>query len=191
MNERRPTPRYPVILPALCQASDGFEFHAVTVDISAAGIKLRSVILPHVDHKLTCSIRNVGQFQTMVIRASACDFAVRVTSQNPTPGSIARRLIELSQQQAQIPNTVRISRRIVPNRTTVEVSLGNGVSVVAQIINLSASGVALLIDTPLALGQPILVGRHKATVRRQIEGGVGVAFLTPLAQDAVDERTEL
>lgn len=191
MNERRPTPRYPVILPALCQASDGFEFHAVTVDISATGIQLRSVIVPRVDHKLTCSIRDVGQLQTMVIQASACDFAVRVTSQSPTPGSIARRLIELSQQQARVPDTVRISRRIVPNRTAVEVSLGDGVSVTAQIINLSASGVALLMDTPLALGQPILVGRHKATVTRQIEGGVGVAFLTPLAPNAVDERTEL
>ena len=191
MTERRSAPRFPVVLPALCWGADGVEFNAVTVDISAAGIQLKSVVVPHADHALTCNIRDVGRLEATVIRANACDFAVRVTGQDPSPGSIARRLIALSQQQARRPDAVRVSRRIVPEQTAIQVSLDDGVAVDAHIINLSASGVALLIGLPLLIGQPITVGRHRATVTRQIEGGVGAAFLVPLGPNAVDERTRL
>ncbi|MGU3665588.1 PilZ domain-containing protein [Methylobacterium sp. A49B] len=191
MTERRSAPRYPVALPALCWGADGVEFHAVTVDVSAAGIQLRSIHVPHVDHPLTCNIRSVGRLESIVIRASVCDFAVRVTGQNPTPGSIARRLIALSQEQTRRTSSVRVSRRIVPDETSVQVTLGDGQAVNAHIINLSASGVALLIAAPLAIGQPITVGRHRATVTRQIDGGVGAAFLAPLDPGAIDARTKL
>jgi hypothetical protein len=163
----------------------------VTVDVSAMGIQLKSIVTPHVDHPLTCNIRDVGRLEAMVIRANQCDFAVRVTGQNPSPGSIARRLIALSQQQARQSNSVRVSRRVVPEHTAVQVVLGDGVSVHAHIINLSASGVALLIQERLQIRQPITVGRHRATATRQIEGGVGAAFLVPLGPSPVDESTRL
>lgn len=62
----------------------------------------------------------------------------------------------------------------------MEVMLGDGRRVPAQILNLSASGVALSLDAPPALGEVIRVGRRQATVARRIEGGIGAAFLEPL-----------
>ena len=191
MPHRRSAPRFPVALPALCWGADGVEFNAVTVDVSAAGIQLKSIFVPHVDHPLTCNIRDVGRLEATVIRANVCDFAVRVTGQDPSPGSIARRLIALSQEQAQRTNAVRISRRIIPEQTAVQVVIGDGVTVGAHIVNLSASGVALLIEIPLLIGQSITVGRHRAMVTRQIEGGVGAAFLVPLGPNGIDARTRL
>ncbi len=94
--------------------------------------------------------------------------------------SQAARTFSQSQQQAAAPKGVRVARRIVPRTTAVQVTLADGTSVAATILNLSASGVALSLDTRLADGQGISVGRRRATVVRQIPQGVGAAFVAPL-----------
>jgi len=191
MSERRAAARHPVVVPALCLRSDGSEFHAVTVDISSEGLRLRSATLPVVDERLICNIRDIGSIQVRVVWAGSCDFAVRVIGTTPSPGDVARRFIELARRQAKLSEVVRVHRRIVPERTAVEVELADGRRVPAQILNLSASGVALSLDTAPALGEIIRVGRRQATVARRIERGVGVAFLEPLEDAAVGEHTVL
>ncbi len=137
---------------ALCLRRDGSEFHAVTVDISSEGLRLRSATLPTVEERLICNIRDIGSAQVRVVWAGSCDFAVRVIGTTPSPGDVARRFIELSHRQAKSSEMVRVHRRILPERIAVEVMLGDGRRVPAQILNLSASGVALSLDAPLALG---------------------------------------
>ncbi|WP_409568116.1 PilZ domain-containing protein [Methylobacterium sp. E-066] len=84
MIERRATTRHPVVVPALCLRRDGSEFHAVTVDISSEGLRLRSATLPLVDERLTCNIRDIGAAQVSVVWAGSCDFAVRVIGTTPS-----------------------------------------------------------------------------------------------------------
>ena len=191
MTERRPITRHVVVLPALCARQDGTEFHAVTVDMSVQGLRLRSATLPMIDDALICHIRGVGAVEVRVAWLGSCDFAVKIIGRDPPPGEVARRLIELARQQAQHADTVRVSRRIVPLQTAVPVTLGDGTRVQAQIINLSASGVALQLDASLAVGQTITVGRRQATVARQNEHGIGAAFAEPIEDALVGERTVL
>ncbi len=191
MTERRTGPQHAVILPALCERSDGTEFHAVTVDMSAVGLKLRAATLPRTEEALVCHVRGVGAIAARVVWASACDFAVKVTGRDPAPGEVARRLIELSRRQARQPDDVRVSRRIVPLSPDVRVTLADGAPVPARIVNFSATGVALRLDAALTIGQAIVVGCRPATVARRIEGGVGAAFLVPLDDAAVGEHTVL
>lgn len=190
MNQRQGSSRYPVLVPALCLRSTGQEFHAVTVDMSIEGLRLRSATLPGVDERLNCNIRGVGPTEVRVDWVGACDFVVRLTGQDPTPGEVARRLIELSRRQAKASEAVRLYRRIVPQVTAVQITLEDGTAVAATILNLSASGVALSLDAPLVLGQRIVVGQRHATVMRQIPQGFGVAFVEPL-DDAFGENTVL
>ena len=191
MTERRSSARYAVVLPALWSRFGGAEIHAVTVDISSDGIRLRSASIPHRDEALTCNIRGVGQLTTRVTWASSCEFALRVTGQTPTPSAVAMRLIELGKRQAKPSASVRVGRRIVPSVTAVQVGLEDGGTVAAQIINISASGVALQVPVPLAIGQSIVVGARQATVARRLENGVGAVFLVGLDPDAIDESTVL
>lgn len=190
MIERQTSPPHLIVLPALCTRRNGHEFHAVTVDISADGLRLRSATLPAIDERLTCNLRSVGVTEVRVAWISACDFIVRVVGRDPSPGEVARRLVALSRQQAAAPKGVRVARRIVPRTTAVQVTLADGTSVTATILNLSASGVALALDTPLTEGQGISVGRRQATVVRQIPQGVGAAFIEPL-DGAFGEDVEL
>ena len=191
MIERRAITRHPVIVPALCLRRDGSEFHAVTVDISSEGLRLRSATLPTVEERLTCNIRDIGAARVSVVWAESCDFTARVIGTAPSPGEVARRFIELARRQRQSSDVVRVHRRIVPERTAVEVVLSDGRRVPAQILNLSASGVALSLDVSPALGEVIRVGRRQAAVARRIDGGIGAAFLEPLDDAAVGEHTVL
>ncbi|MDP4027126.1 PilZ domain-containing protein [Methylobacterium sp. NEAU 140] len=191
MTERRVIARHAVVAPAVCLRRDGTEFHAVTVDISPAGLRLRSATLPTSEERLTCSVRGAGSFEGHVAWVESSDFAVRVVGPVPSPGAVARSLLELARRQAPPSDVVRVSRRIVPAHTAVEVTLMSGRRVPAQIVNLSASGVALALDAPLSLGQMIIVGRQRAAVARLIEGGIGAAFLVQLDDAAIGEHTVL
>lgn len=191
MTERRAVSRHAIVLPALCWRSDGFEFHAITVDISAEGIRMRSATIPPVATQLGCSIRGVGIMEIRVIRAASTDFAVRVMGRGATPSEVVRSLVDLARLQAPPPEEVRVHRRVVPKHRAVQVALADGAAVPARIVNLSASGVALQLALPLEIGQAIVVGRHRARVARRIDGGVGAAFLAPLDEATVGEHTVL
>lgn len=180
MTQRQASARHVVVVPALCLRTNGQEFHAVTVDMSMEGLRLRSATLPRLDEWLTCNIRGVGMTEVRVSWVGACDFLVRLTGKDPTPGEVARRLIEISRGQIRVREAVRTDRRIVPQRTAVQVRLADGTPVEATILNLSASGVALALDVPMAVGQEIVVGRRRATVARLLTHGVGAAFEEPL-----------
>jgi hypothetical protein len=175
----------------LCWRSDGSEFHAITVDISAEGIRLRSATIPPVEAQLGCSIRGVGIMEVRVVRSGPDDFAVRVAGRGVTAGEVVRSLVDLARLQSPPPEAVRVHRRVVPKNRAVQVALANGTGVSARIVNLSASGVALQLNTTLDIGQTIVVGRHRARVARRIDGGVGAAFLAPLDEATVGEHTVL
>ncbi|MCJ2009146.1 PilZ domain-containing protein [Methylobacterium sp. J-092] len=191
MTDRRANPRHAIILPALCWNGDGSEFHAITVDISPEGIRMRSATIPPVTAQLGCSIRGVGVMEIRVVRAGPDDFAVRVVGSGVAPGQVVRNLLEMARLQAPPVEEVRVCRRVVPKSKQVQVATADGTSVPAQILNLSATGVALRLDAPVDVGQTIMVGRHQARIARRTEAGVGAAFLTPLDEATVGEHTVL
>lgn len=183
---RKPPARLcPVVLPALWHTYEGPEHHAVTVDLSAAGIKLRASRLPQVERAITCQIRGFEPMQARVVSVGVCDFLVKLIGQTPAPVEVVRRLIELGKQQAREFDAVRINRRIVPTQTRVEVRLADGMTVPATILNLSASGVALHLEVPLVLGQAITVGSHAAIVTRLLPEGIGAVFVETFDQGEI------
>lgn len=152
---------------------------------------MRSATIPPVTAQLGCSIRGVGVMEIRVIRAGPHDFAVRVVGGGAASGQVVRNLVEMARLQAPPVEDVRICCRVVPDCKSVQVAMADGTSVSAQILNLSATGVALRLDAPLDVGQMIVVGRHQARIARRIDGGVGAAFLAPLDEAAVGEHTVL
>ncbi|MCJ2075988.1 PilZ domain-containing protein [Methylobacterium sp. E-016] len=191
MTERRADPRHAIILPALCWNGNGAEFHAITVDISPEGIRMRSATIPQVAAQLGCSIRGVGVMEIRVVRAGPDEFAVRVVGRGVAPSQVVRNLLKMARLQAPPVEDVRVYRRVVPKCRVVQVAMADGTSVPAQILNLSATGVALQVDAPLDVGQTIVVGRHRAKIARRITGGVGAAFQVPLDEATVGEHTVL
>ena len=97
----------------------------------------------------------------------------------------------LARAQDLQPEPVRAHRRIVPRQKIVQVTTATGEAFQGHVLNVSASGVALLVDHELEIGAMIRVGRKTATVMRHFTHGVGAAFSEPFAPSAVHEAMSL
>nr|WP_244435351.1 PilZ domain-containing protein [Methylobacterium sp. B34] len=76
----------------------------------------------------------------------------------------------------------RSDARIVPRQRTVALTLLDGSSHVARIVDISRSGASLVVGASLRPGTRILVGRRYAHVVRTTDEGVAVAFELPLGE---------
>lgn len=104
---------------------------------------------------------------------------------------LARQFVTLARAQDLRPEPLRVHHRIVPKQKVVQVTLEGGHAVSGHVLNISASGVALLVEPSLELGTVIQVGRKLARVIRHFTHGVGAAFVEPFEPSAVHEAMTL
>lgn len=185
--ERRAAVRHKVVLPALCSGAARGEFYAVTEDVSSDGIRLKSATRPGADEILVVRIRHVGTIEARVIRAEAHEFAVRVLTKRPAADRIALGLIALSRRQLSLAEPVRAHARIVPRRVEIVVTRADGARLAGRIVNVSASGVGVLLEARPDLEELVVVGDRPARVVRHFANGIGAVFLRPLDPAEVGE----
>lgn len=191
MAERRESPRYRVVLPAICFGQARPDFYAVTDDVSAHGIRFKSATSPRIDETLTCRIRHVGAVEAQVLRIEAASFVVRVLTRRPAADRIARELLLVARKQTDAREPIRVHARIVPRKRDVRVVLDDGSVVTAAIMNVSASGVGLFLDPLPAVGTPVTIGSTAARVARRFDGGVGAIFVRPFDPSAITDAIVL
>ncbi|GJE62726.1 PilZ domain-containing protein [Methylobacterium trifolii] len=177
-----------VILPALCWSRQHHDFYAVTDAVSPDGIRFRSATVPAIDDPLTCSIRHIGVLETRVVRREANAFVVRPTTNRQRGRAVAEFLVDTARLQGPALEGYRTAPRIVPRRTDILVTLEDGSHLPSRLLNLSASGAAIHVERPLALGTRIRIGRTGGSVVRTFPQGAGIAFLVPFdpAEVSVD-----
>ena len=180
-------PRHSVILPALCWSRRRRDFYAITTDVSADGIRLRSSALLAPGENLTCSIRHIGLLKARIDWTSGQDFVVSIQAGRAALAELARQFVTLARAQDLRAEPLRIHRRIVPRQKIVTVTLADGRAQAGHVLNISASGVALLIDPAPEIGTTFRVGRTAARVIRHFTDGLGAAFAEPFEPSAVHE----
>lgn len=183
--------RHIVMLPALCWNQRRRDFYAVTADVSTEGIRFRSSSLLAPGEDLTCSIRHIGTLEARIARVAGQEFIACVRGGRAILNDLARQFVTLARAQDLQPEPIRAHRRIVPKQKIVQVTTASGEAFQGHVLNVSASGVALLVDHELEIGAMIRVGRKTATVMRHFTHGVGAAFSEPFAPSAVHEAMSL
>lgn len=184
-------PRHRIILPALCWTQSRRDFYAITTDVSVEGIRFRSSSLLIPGEDLTCSIRHIGLLHARIDQAAGQEFVVSVRGGGPALAGLARQLVTLSRAQDFRLEPIRIDRRIVPRQKVVVITLEGGHAISGHVLNISASGVALLVDQALDVGATIRVGQKLARVMRHFTHGLGAAFVEPFEPDDVHEAMTL
>lgn len=169
-----------LILPAYCRSREQFEFHAVTKDIYQSGISFRSATKPQIDQVLTCSVRYVGVFEARVVETEGHLFIVRVLTSRERGGEIARTMLALAHEQVRPLEAWRAHSRISPMNKDVLITVDDGRILPGRLINVSASGAALVVEDTLEPGARIVIGSTPARVVRDFRGGIGAAFIAPL-----------
>ncbi len=191
MNANTPTDRRALILPALCWGREHSDFYAVTEDITAQGIGFRSAVVPEIDARLTCSIHFVGAVETRVVANGLHNFGVRLTMPREQAAEIARTMMEIARGQDLATPLERRHRRITPRRRDVLVTLEEGGVVPGRILNISASGAAVFLARPVALGASVTLGSTAGRVVRHFTDGIGVLFDAALDPARIDPGIRL
>lgn len=176
-NGRIDPPIQPVAIPAYCKVADQEGFYAVTADLSVHGVRLRAARIPRRGETVECRIRHVDPFEGRVVQVSTADFILKVGGRSP--GAVARQLLDASRLQLGTNEPIRVHRRIVPADRDVEISMQDGRAAPGEIVDISASGVAVRTGLRPDIGTILVLGATPAQVVRRFEGGFGAAFLRP------------
>jgi hypothetical protein len=174
----------PVAIPAYCRVVGQEGFYAVTADLSVQGVRLRAARIPRRGETMECRIRHVDPFEGTVIRTSTADFVLKVGGRSP--GAVARQLLGAARTQLGTDEPVRQHRRIVPTERAVGVSFQEGGTVPGEIVDISASGIAVRVGRRPGIGSIVVLGATTAQVVRHFDGGFGAAFLRPFDPGEVD-----
>lgn len=172
--------RHAVTLPSLCWSARHSDFYAVTADITAQGIGFRSAFVPEVGATLTCSIHFVGTVESRVTTNGSNSFGVRLSVSRERAAEIARTLVTLAREQDRPQEPGPRRRRITPQRRDVLVKLADGCVLPGRLVNVSASGAALYLARPVAVGASLVLSSTAGRVARLFNDGIGVLFDTAL-----------
>jgi hypothetical protein len=183
--ERRAAHRFSVLIPGRYAFEGGPEHSCVTENISWEGAFLRGLVIPTVDTEIVCDLRGVGRISGSCVRHTKTGFVLSVQASSlPIPRLVAK-LREIATEQEQGAPYQRGFERLVPRQTETFLTLANGTSYEAAIVNLSPSGVALATEAKPSIGTVIFVGNTAAKVVRHSEAGVAAAFLRLITIDEV------
>ena len=145
-------------------------------------VQLGERIVAYVDH--------VGRVEGRVARDFSGGFAIAMKLPAMKRERLADQLTWLvNRQELGMPEDRR-HERIRPRRTRTTLILPTGREVMATIIDVSQSGVALALASPVAppVGTPVTVGATKGRVVRLVPQGVAVEFARVLpAHEFSDE----
>lgn len=145
---------------------------------------------PKVLEQATFRLDGIGSMTAVVTEVGRAGFSIRLDVGNERSKRIGARL-EWLRAQAGGAKERRAEARIVPLQRSVAVTLPDGSSHVASIVDLSRSGVSLVLGARPEAGTRILVGRRYADVVRTTADGVAVAFKLPLRDSSFDENVVL
>lgn len=134
--------------------------------------------------RVVCRTKELGTVEGTIGAATASGYSMDIAGSGP-------RLARLSARIAWHRNVVmgraelRSDARIVPLVTAVRVTMPDGRTVEAELVDVSSTGAALRLLPRPPVGARLTVGRRWAEVVRDLDAGVAVRFVLPLRPEDV------
>lgn len=169
------------------------EFPCITIDMSLGGAALATD--EHVDmaERIVVYLDHVGRVEGRVVREFQGGFAIAMKLPLLKRERLADQLTWLvNRQELGMPEDRR-HERIRPRKGRTTLILPTGREVLATIVDVSQSGVALSLASPVAppVGTPVTVGATKGCVVRLFSNGLAVEFTRMIPQSAFNEDVVL
>jgi hypothetical protein len=176
--ERRRHSRVKVRLPGQFMRENRKEFPCMTVDMSPGGVAFTADETVEIGERIVAYVDHVGRVEGRVAREFPGGFAIAMRLPAMKRERLADQLTWLANRQELGMPEDRRHERIRPRRTRSTLILPTGREVMATIIDVSQSGVALALASPVAppVGTPVTVGATKGRVVRLFPQGVAVEF---------------
>ena len=191
--ERRRHSRVKVRLPGQFMRENRREFSCITIDMSTGGIALAADETVEIDERIICYLSHIGRVEGRVVREFPGGFAIAMRLPPQKRERLADQLTWLANRHEFGMLEDRRHERIRPRNPRTTLILPTGREVMASIVDVSQSGVALSLASPVAppVGTPVTVGLTRGRVVRQFANGVAVEFARVIPAGEFSEEIEL
>jgi hypothetical protein len=191
--ERRRHARVKVRLPGQFMRENRKEFPCLTIDMSPGGVAFAADEAVEIGERIVAYVDQVGRIEGRVAREFPGGFALAMKLPPMKRERLADQLTWLANRQELGMPEDRRHERIRPRRTRTTLILPTGREVMATIVDVSQSGVALALASPVApqVGTPVTVGTTKGRVVRPLPQGVAVEFTRVLPSHEFSDEIAL
>lgn len=144
--------------------------------MSPGDVAIMTPVAPREEERIILYADHVGRIEGTVAHLFSGGFAVSIKASDRKREKLAAQLTWLANRhELNLPEDRRHDRA-APKNTLVELTLGDGRSYKARILDLSLSGAALICEVRPAIGSRITLGTTSGRVVRHMEEGIAVEF---------------
>ena len=190
-HEKRRFARVPVRLPGRFMLPDQSEHSCTSENISPGGILLIAEQIPAVGTRVVCYLDQIGRVEGVVTRTTRTGFAMTIAATVRKRDKLASQLMWLANRNLLGLPEDRRHERIAPRQPMTEMMMPSGARHMVRLIDFSQSGAAIASGIQMEIGTAVTLGRTRARVVRQIEGGFAVEFARPIPAHELDPDTIL
>jgi len=193
VEERRRHSRVKVRLPGQFMRENRREFSCVTLDMSPGGVAFSADERVDIAERIVAYLDHVGRVEGRVVRDFQGGFAIAMKLPQLKRERLADQLTWLANRHELGMLEDRRHERIRPRRPRTTLILPTGREVMATVIDISQSGAALALASPVAppVGTPVTVGVTKARVVRLFTDGLAVEFARMIPRNEFSEDVTL
>jgi len=170
--ERRIHHRVQVPLPARFITQDGQEVECLTSDVSAGGIRFRTVRPPALGAKIVAYVQDLGRVEGVTVRHLPDGFAIAFLTTALKAQRVAEKVALFSGASER-----RMFQRLELDGARIALRLANDEERSVDIIDVSTRGLAFRCEEEFEIGDRMEIGAQDAVVVRLFDGGAAVSFL--------------
>jgi len=190
-HERRRHSRVKIRLPGQFMRENRKEFSCVTIDISPGGIAFAADESVGVGEKIIAYLSQIGRVQGVVTREFYGGFAIAMKLPPLKREKLADQLTWLANRHELGMAEDRRHERIPARVPHTTLTLPGGRELMAKIIDVSRSGVALSVAVAPPVGTPVSVGTTRGQVVRVFPAGIGIEFSRVIPEEEFSEAVVL
>ena len=193
VEERRRHSRVKVRLSGQFMRENRREFPCMTMDMSPGGVAFAADERVEIAERIVAYLDHVGRVEGRVVREFQGGFAMAMKLPQLKRERLADQLTWLANRHELGMLEDRRHERIRPRKPRTTLILPTGREVMATVIDISQSGVALALASPVAppVGTPVTVGTTKGRVVRLFTDGLAVEFARMIPKTEFSEDVTL
>ncbi len=185
--EQRRFQRVKVHLLGRYMLPDRREFPCQTINMSPGGLALLAPSLGNVGDRVIAYLDHIGRVDGKIIRIIDNGFAMTVGATVQKRDKLAAQLTWLANRDIlNLPEDRRYDRTLPRNPIAV-LTLEDGSKTTCRIVNLSASGAAIVAEVRPRPGSLVKLGSVQAWMARHLEEGFALEFVNEQIADTLED----
>lgn len=160
--------------------------HACTIKyLSVGGASLVTTVAPDLGERIIGYFDHIGGLDGKVVRLTSDGFAFQYKVSDHKHDKLVAQMTWLINREAYPDEAGRRHERVGTKGRKTTLQLNEGIVLDVELLDVSVSGASVGTSARPAIGEQVAVGKVPAIVRRHHAQGLGIQFLSTLANDVL------